>query len=75
MGSESERNRFYILIYEHMQITKRVERLYSLAAYENIKVVYEATEEIGNEDPKEGYARLSKLLAEELANDAKIYKK
>gem|GEM_PF-4251079 len=29
-----------------MLITKRIERLYALAQFENIKVVYEATDEI-----------------------------
>jgi hypothetical protein len=34
-----------------MIITKKIERLYALKQYENIKIVYEATEDIGNIDP------------------------
>jgi hypothetical protein len=36
-----------------MIITKKIERLYALAQYENIKVVVEATEDIGEADPTE----------------------
>ena len=55
-----------------MIITKKVERLYSLKQYENIKVVYEATEDIKDMDPGKWYEYLSKLLREQIAKDARI---
>lgn len=58
-----------------MLITKRVERLYSLKEYENIKVVYEAQEEIGNADPVEWYKKLSDMIRWEIKKDAEIIKK
>lgn len=58
-----------------MLITKRIERLYALAQFENIKIVYEATEEIGNTDPVVWYKKLSDMLREELKKDAEIIKK
>lgn len=58
-----------------MLITKRIERLYSLKEYENIKVVYEAQEDIGNTDPVAWYKKLSDMLRAELKKDAEIIKK
>lgn len=58
-----------------MLITKRIERLYSLKEYENIKVVYEAQEEIGNTDPVVWYKKLSDMLWAELQKDAQVIKK
>jgi hypothetical protein len=53
-----------------MQITKRVERLYSLAQFENIKIVLEATEDIGDKDPVQEYAKLTELIMTQLKIDA-----
>lgn len=58
-----------------MLITKRIERLYSLKEYENIKIVLEAQEEIGNTDPVAWYKRLWDMLRAELKKEAEIIKK
>ena len=55
-----------------MIITKKVERLYALKQYENIKVVYEATEDIWDADPVQWYEKLSTMLREELKKDAML---
>lgn len=57
-----------------MLITKRVERLYSLKEYENIKIVYEWTVDIGDKDPSKEYEKLSELLYDELKKDAEKIK-
>ena len=57
-----------------MIITKKIERLYALKQYENIKIVYEATEDIGNIDPNVWYEKLSNLLYEQIKKDAEIIK-
>ena len=57
-----------------MLITKRVERLYSLKEYENIKIVYEAQEDIGDKEPSKEYEKLSELLYDELKKDAEKIK-
>jgi hypothetical protein len=57
-----------------MLITKRVERLYSLAQFENIKIVYEAQEEIGDKDPNKEYERISELLYAQIKKDAELIK-
>ena len=57
-----------------MIITKRVERLYSLKDYENLKVIYEAQEDIGDKEPIKEYEKLSEMLWDELKKDAQIIK-
>lgn len=57
-----------------MIITKKIERLYSLKQYENIKVVYEATVDIWDKNPSQEYDTLSALLYDEIKKDAKIIK-
>lgn len=58
-----------------MIITKKVERLYILKQYENIKVVYEVTQDIWDKDPVEWYKELSDMLWSELKKDAELIKK
>lgn len=53
-----------------MIITKRVERLYALAQYENVKTIYEIQEEIWNADPVIAYKKLSDMIWEEIKKDA-----
>lgn len=57
-----------------MIITKRIERLYSLKEYENIKVIYEATEDIWDKEPVQEFEKLSELLSGEIKKDAAIIK-
>lgn len=52
-----------------------MERLYSLKEYENVKVIYEATVDIGDKEPSAEYEKLSKLLSGELKKDAELLKK
>lgn len=58
---------FIILYIEKMKITKRIERLYSLKEYENVKVIVEATIDV--EDPKQWLDELSKLLWEDIKKE------
>jgi hypothetical protein len=55
-----------------MIITKRIERLYLLKEYENVKIVLEATEDIGDKNPETEYKRLNELLMEQLRLDAAV---
>jgi len=57
-----------------MLITKRIERLYALAQFENIKVVYEATDEIWDKEPAIEFDRLSELLYTQIKKDAELIK-
>lgn len=50
-----------------MLITKRIERLYSLKEYENVKVIVEAQIEV--EDPKKWLEELSTLLWEDIKKE------
>jgi len=52
-----------------MIITKRIERLYSLAQYENIKIVVEAIQDIWETDPKEWYNKLTEILWDEIKSE------
>ena len=52
-----------------MLITKKIERLYALAQYENIKIVVEATQDIWETDPKEWFSKLTKILWEEIEQE------
>ena len=50
-----------------MLITKRIERLYSLKEYENVKVIVEIQEEVN--DPVEWLERLSKILWDDIKQE------
>lgn len=50
-----------------MKITKRIERLYSLKEYENVKIIVEATADV--EDPKQWLKDLSELLWEDIKTE------
>ena len=52
-----------------MIITKKIERLYALAQYENIKICVEATEEIWDTDPKVWFEKLTNILREEIQKE------
>lgn len=50
-----------------MKITKRIERLYSLKEYENVKVIVEAT--VDTENPKQWLEDLSNILWEDIKKE------
>jgi hypothetical protein len=52
-----------------MLITKKIERLYSLKEYENVKLVIEATVEIGDKNPNEELEKLSTILWEDIKKE------
>ena len=58
-----------------MKITKRIERLYSLKEYENIKIIVEATVDVWPEWKIKAREDLSEMVRWEIKKDAEIIKK